>query len=598
MLTTVDFETEAIVYNPVWKPPKPVGVAIRKSDGSSYYWAWGHPSGNNCSYERAKAELEEVWDSPMLFHNAPFDLSVALVHMGMPWPKDPLHVYDTMFDLFLLDPYARSFSLKPSAERYLGMAPEERDAVKEWVLSNVQEATGKTWGAYIARAPGDLVGEYAKGDVVRTFALHEHCHSQVIELGMEAAYQREQRLMPILAEGSRRGIDIDREALQKDSVVYDGALIRSTNAIFKLLGQEFNLDSDQQLVAALEANDAVVEWAYTDKGSKSVSRKTLNLKPEFKELKDLLGYRGMLNTCLGTFIHPWINLSQFDGKLHPEWNSTRGDRSLDKTNGTRTGRLSSSNPNFQNVPNGSDLIVPKGLPPLPQMRGYVLPPDGCVWLKRDFSAQEMRIMAHFAEGNLFDAFNENPDVDPHAMVQQIIKEKLGLDLPRKSVKVTGFGIMYGMGAQAMADSLDVIYAEAVNMKDAYYTALPEIRQLSTATKRRGQAGEAIGTWGNRRYKTEPNEKRDMSYKLLNYLIQGSGADQTKQSIIDWHDAKKPTDVFLATVHDEINIAAPIEDQAAAMFRLRTAMDANRFDVPFRSEGFAGKNWEDIERYEA
>jgi DNA polymerase I-like protein with 3'-5' exonuclease and polymerase domains len=91
----------------------------------------------------------------------------------------------------------------------------------------------------------------------------------------------------------------------------------------------------------------------------------------------------------------------------------------------------------------------------------------------------------------------------------------------------------------------------------------------------------------------------LSYKLLNYLIQGSAADQTKQSIIDWHyDIRKPSDIFLATVHDENNIAAPLEDLAPAMYRLRTAMDMDRFDVPFRSEGFAGPNWQEIQPYES
>jgi len=596
-IVTVDFETKAITHNPVWLPPVPVGVAIH-ADGKSTYHAWGHPTENNCTKEQATQALADVWNRPLLFHNAPFDVSVATQHLGLSWPKDPLLVHDTMYLLFLLDPYAATFSLKPSAQRYLGMEPEERDAVKAWVVSHVPGATGKNWGAFISEAPGNLVGKYAVGDVVRTRALFDHCYQQVVDKGMLPAYQREQKLMPILARASRRGIDINRTRLQEDAEKFEIALARSTNMIYSLLGEEFNLDSDQQLVAALDRKDAVVEWTYTEKGSKSVSRKNLSLKPEFQALRQLLDYRGMLNTCLGTFIKPWIELSAIDGNLHPEWNSTRGDRTKDAPNGTRTGRLSSSNPNFQNVPNASGIDVPTGLPPLPKMREYVLPPEGHIWLKRDFSAQEMRIMAHFAEGKLYEAYRNDPNVDPHEMVKGIIKQQTGLDLPRKHVKITGFGIMYGMGISKLADSLDIPDSQGTITRNAYFAALPEVRQLSTATKQRGQRGEAIRTWGGRCYYTENNPTRDLSYKLLNYLIQGSGADQTKQSIVDWEDSRKETDIFLATVHDEINIAAPIDDQAPAMYRLKKAMDADRFDVPFRSEGFAGKTWEDIVGYEA
>jgi DNA polymerase I len=583
-LATVDFETDAIVHNPVWKAPAPAGVAIYRE---------GHEPVYITERDEMRAALLPIWDGPMLFHNAPFDISVATQHLDLPWPKDPLKIHDTMYLLFLLDPYARTYSLKPSAERYLNLPPDERDAVRDWVLANIPGATAKGWGAHIAKAPISLLAPYAKGDVTRTRQLFNVLHEKVLAAGMEEAYQREQKLMPIMTEASRRGIPLDRERLGNDVDMYEYGLGRSTNQIFKLLGTEFNIDSDRELATALDAAGAVDQWVLTDSGAKSVARKNLVLRPEFQQLKELLDYRGMLNTCLGTFIYPWLNLSEEDGNLHPEWNQTRSDR-----NGTRTGRLSCSNPNFQNVPNASEITVPKGLPPLPQMRKYVLPPPGHVWLKRDFSAQEMRIMAHFAEGSLFDAYQKDPNVDPHAMVQQMIKELLNLDLPRKHVKVTGFGIMYGMGVQKLADSLDIPYEQGYTTKEAYFAALPEVKKLAAAVKSRGSSGEFIKTWGGRRIFKEPHPDRNLSYKLLNLLIQGSAADQTKQSIVDWNDMRNPTDLFMATVHDENNIAAPIEDKAPAMNRLRRSMDADRFSVPFRSEGFAGPNWEDIEEYEA
>jgi DNA polymerase I-like protein with 3'-5' exonuclease and polymerase domains len=230
------------------------------------------------------------------------------------------------------------------------------------------------------------------------------------------------------------------------------------------------------------------------------------------------------------------------------------------------------------------------------MRRYLLPEEGHVWLKRDFSAQEMRIMAHFAEGRLFDAFRLDPTTDPHVAVQRMIKELLGIDMPRKYVKITGFGIMYGRGVPNLSVALGVDQDEGKRVRDAYYAALPEIQQLSYDTRNRGKRGQFIRTWGGRVYYREPDPARDLSYKLLNYLIQGSAADQTKQSMIDWERDRAPGDVLLAAVHDEVNISAPADDVPGAMRRLRLAMNADRFDVPFRSEGYTGPNWGDIEGY--
>jgi DNA polymerase I-like protein with 3'-5' exonuclease and polymerase domains len=271
--------------------------------------------------------------------------------------------------------------------------------------------------------------------------------------------------------------------------------------------------------------------------------------------------------------------------------------------------MSCRGPNLQNPPNDFEgLVVPadieefflkQGLeiPMVPHMRRYLLPEEGHIWIKRDFSAQEMRIMAHFAEGRLYTAFRADPTTDPHVAVQKMIKELLNIDMPRKFVKITGFGIMYGRGVPNLSLALGVDPVEGKRVRDAYYAALPEIQQLSYDTRSRGKRGQFIRTWGGRVYYREPDPARDLSYKLLNYLVQGSAADQTKQSIIDHDTERAPTDVLLAAVHDEINVSAPIDDRAGAMLRLRAAMDKDRFDVPFRSEGFSGPNWGDITEYE-
>ena len=171
MLHAVDFESEAIEDRPKY-PPKPVGLA--HFDGKdAIYLAWGHPTENNCSEEDGRNYMIELLDNPeneYVCHNTAFDFSIfeEVWDLRMPWERS----HDTMLQAFLLDPYGE-LSLKPLAEKYLGMPPAEQDAVEAWLVRHgICRAGSKTWGAYISKAPGRLVGTYAKGDVIRTYHLH------------------------------------------------------------------------------------------------------------------------------------------------------------------------------------------------------------------------------------------------------------------------------------------------------------------------------------------------------------------------------------------------------------------------------------------
>lgn len=600
-LLTLDYETEAIQGNPAWNPPDPVGVSIKWGDAPSEYYAWGHPEGNTCTREDGQRLVRDALvraKGEFLAHNAAFESAINEKFIG--WKnKDPLKIHDTMFLLFLTDPYAQSFALKSSAERVLGIAPDEQTDLRDWILSHVPESKASDWGAYISRAPAGLVGTYARGDTDRTKALYDALYPRILEAGMLEPYRREQKLMPILAESSKRGVRVDTERLGRDIEIYLAAKRKAEEYIFSVLG-EFEISKDAQLAERLDRAGLITDWVLTPTGKRSVARKNLTGRVKDPVLLDYLAYHGVLSTCLGTFAGPWLEQALSEGgRVHPQWNQVRGDRGTGgDIDGARTGRMSCKGPNLQNPPTEFEgLAIPVGLPPMMHMRSYLLPEEGHEWLKRDFSAQEMRIMAHFAEGKLYEAFRKDPRTDPHQTVKELIDAMVGGDMPRKYVKITGFGIMYGRGVPNLSVALGVDETQGKAVRDAYYAALPEIKELSYGIRNRGKRGQFIRTWGGRVYYREPNPDRDLSYKLLNYLIQGSAADQTKQSMIDWNEIREPSDLLLAAVHDEINISAPIGDKASAMVRLRVAMDADRFDVPFRSEGFAGKNWNDIEDYE-
>lgn len=613
---TLDFETEAIVGNPIVHPPRPVGLAVWVPEQEPTYLAWGHPSENNCSWYDAKAYCRRIireTTEPLLFHHAAFDVSVLGDEFLEGKSNFPLHqwerIHDTMYLLFLADPYAATLSLKPSADRYLGMPAVEQNELYEWILKNVPEATPKTCGAYICRAPGNLVARYAIGDVVRTRKLFDLLHTKIVAEGMEEAYDRERRLFPIAVRGTRHGIRINRELLEHHEKVYSICLEESTIRLARAVGvAPETVDETGVLVDALERCGAVTEWTYTKTGKKSRAKD--NIKINDPAIKVLMEYRGGLKTCLQTFMRPWLEKSVSDGRLHPNWNQVKqyreGGKLTDKK-GTQTGRLSSDDPNFQNVPTlftdslGHALATPDGLHQLPLMRQYCLPEIGHIWLKRDFSSQEIRILAHFEDGSLCEAYRANPGLDPHKMAMELIHAMIGVMYARKDIKITGFSIIYGSGVTGLSHQLGQPYEASARIKSAYLAAMPGISELMEDVQGRGKAGQAIRTWGGRLYYTEPPKAdkdtgwvRSFEYKLLNYLIQGSAADQTKEALIDWNGNKREFDIFLATVHDEINISCPVEEKTEGMRILRECMNRDRFDVPFLSEGFEGPNWHEIE----
>ncbi len=207
----VDFETKKIEKRPVY-PPVPVGVSLLEpGERKPRYLAWGHPTGNNCTKEDAQRVLLKVWrdPKPKLFHNGKFDEDVGETHLKLPLlPWDKMH--DSLFSLFLMDPYAHNLGLEPMGAKHLGAKPKGWRVAREWILRNVPEARRKpsTWGAYICMLPGPIAAVYAGDDTTLTKRLHDKFYKQVQANGMQAAYARERRLLPLLLRQERQGIRI------------------------------------------------------------------------------------------------------------------------------------------------------------------------------------------------------------------------------------------------------------------------------------------------------------------------------------------------------------------------------------------------------
>jgi DNA polymerase I len=591
-VVTVDFETEAIGDRPSRYPPRPVGVAIKVNDSPGAYLSFAHGSENNCTEEYARSALAHHFERgvPIVCQNGKFDLEVAEAHWGFKIPDWRL-CHDTQFLLYLYDPHARQLGLKPSAERILNWPPDEQDAVRDWVLSNVHKVKKSEFGAHIHKAPGGLVGSYAIGDVDRTYALFRHLLPYTIKHDMAEAYDLERELMPILLRAEQHGIRVDVELLATDLEVYEAAMERVSNELLKLLGTDsINLDSGAELATGLASAGLAKDFMLTPTGKRSTSQESLAGAVDNPHVLALLKYRGALKTCLTTFMRPWMAMAAGHGRLHTTWHQTRGEQAK---GGTRTGRLSSSHPNFTNVPN--DLArqpPPPGLPPLPLMRKYLLPEEGHVWLKRDYSSQEIRVLAHFEDGELMRRYQTNPNLDPHQFAADLIKQMTGNELQRSDTKRVAFSILYGSGAAALAADLGVDKATAQRFKDVYLAAFPGIRALVRGVKSMGRRGEPVVTVGGRRIFVERDGTgRDYSYKMINHLIQGSSADVTKMGTVNY--ARAGGAQLLALVHDEINVSCPADEVAEQAECLRVCMADVPVDVPLTSDLYIGLNWEGV-----
>jgi DNA polymerase I-like protein with 3'-5' exonuclease and polymerase domains len=307
-----------------------------------------------------------------------------------------------------------------------------------------------------------------------------------------------------------------------------------------------------------------------------------------------------LNKTHGTFLEPYLKHSAADGRIHTHFNQMRNE-----DGGTVTGRLSAANPNLQQVPARHEVIGPL-------VRGLFLPEEGQLWAANDFSSQEPRLLVHYATlldlpgaEKMAQAYRDDPNTDFHQMVADMAGIK------RKAAKTIGLGLMYGMGKQKLANSLELPLDEASELIATFHQKVPFLRGTVDAVMKRIEhpaSGGAIRTLLGRKCRFplwEPVEwgvnkalpyeqaiieygrriKRAGTYKGLNRLIQGSAADQTKAGMVAL--SKAGFDIRLQ-VHDEIALSVRNRDEAVEASRIMA--NAVTLEVPSRVDVEVGPSW--------
>ncbi len=598
----LDFETEGIQARPKY-PPRPVGLAIYdpESEFPNGYHAFDHWQNNNTTKENVHEILSKIYmgKRAICFHNAMFDLDVIAVHFGLPIP-DCTRIHDTLILAFLHNPHVRSLSLKDLVVTWALANPDERDELKEWIVTHIPEAKKKksTWGAYISKGPVELVGRYAAADVTLTSLLYEYLIDKVVPSQSEA-YLREIELIPVLLENSTLGVRVDVPGLTVAKLQAELDIDLSTKWLQALLkSPDLNVDSDQQLVECIYQSDFWDKnktWPKTDKGQLQATKDAFEEMLTHDYLKDVLRYRANLSTCLSTFILPWLQSGRETGKVYTNWNSVRGERG-----GTRTGRLSST-PNFQNAPVRYPKVnLPPELPvsPLPLIRSFILPDEGHVLIACDFNAQELRIFAHFEGGNLMKQYQQDARADLHTYAAKMMTEASGREVSRTYSKGVSFAILYGAGPKKISEMLGIDYNLARTLMDAYTTAVaPGLKDMQATMRTRYKSQLPIKTIGGRLVMMEPakiinGKLREFDYKGVNLLIQGSAADQAKQAMLDYQKLRNGSRLLLS-VHDELVISAPIDHIEREANCLMNAMcNAVAMDVPMVSDYKVGNTYQE------
>lgn len=600
-----DFETHAIKPRPEY-PPKPVGLSLDVPGGKPVYYAWGHPRNNNATMKQARDHVLGLYREGWVgcWHHAGFDLDVAEVHMDLPWPAEH---HDTLILAFQDDPRRRSFSLKPLAQAELGEPPTERDVLKDWIIANVPEARKKPkeWGAYIAMSPGDLCGRYANGDTKRGKGLYHVYKKRILGDPLQRqAYERERRCTRVLVRMERRGVPVGTEALATDIPKYRRALKKIESALMDRLKvaksrrEDFKW-SGEGFADQLERSRVIKEWILTDKGNRSTSIDSLREVNVDPKLCNELETRAQIATCLGTFMENWYEQGEkYNGRFYARFNQVRqdyhdGGGGGGRIIGTSTGRLSMS-PNLQNAVRGDKD------PRVPVVRRYIVPgtilnkkkyPVGKICIvKRDYSQQELRILAHHENGPFLAKYRANPKIDAHNAVSELIYELTRIVVERRQTKDLNFGLIYGMGLPKLTLKLGTDAHTAKTLYRAHMKALPGVDALKKSLKTAAHTDQPVYTWGGRKYFCEPKKvikgrTMDFWYKLLNLIVQGGAADCTKQAMVNYYEAGYDDEwPLILQVHDELLALALMRQHLRAHAALNEAMLDVAFNVPMLSDG--------------
>ena len=435
--------------------------------------------------------------------------------------------------------------------------------------------------------PPSQVYEYACEDADITLRLKNKLEPELKKYECEKLfYEIEMPLMPVLAEMEMNGVCLDTDSLKETSNVLTGRMNELEARIYELAGQPFNIASPKQVGEILFDKLKIIEKAKKTKTGQYVTSEDVlqQLRNKHEIVADILEHRG-LKKLIGTYIEALPKLiNPHTGHIHTSFNQTI----------TATGRLSSSDPNLQNIPiRGEDGK---------EIRKAFIPEPGCLFFSADYSQIELRVMAHLShDPQMIEVFQEGKDLHA-ATAANIYKkpiEEVTRDERTKS-KRANFGIIYGITVFGLAERLDIPREEAKMLIDGYFATFPLVHDYMEKSKEIArQKGYVTTLFGRRRYLPDINSHNATvrgfaERNAINAPIQGTAADIIKVAMIRIFQRFKAENVrskMILQVHDELNFSVyPEEKEKVEKIVIEEMQNAIALNVPLIADCGFGNNW--------
>ena len=431
------------------------------------------------------------------------------------------------------------------------------------------------------------VYEYAAEDADVTLKLKKVLEPKLKEVGAEQLFHDiEMPLVRVLGEMERNGVRIDTQALAETSQAFTQRLNDIEERIYELAGEKFNIASPKQVGEILFNKLHIIEKPKKTKTGQFVTSEEVlqTLKGKHEIVEKILAHRA-LKKLLGTYIDTLPTLvNPKTGHIHTSFNQTV----------TATGRLSSSDPNLQNIPvRGEDGK---------EIRKAFIPEDGCLFYSADYSQIELRVMAHLSgDENMIEAFKEGYDIHAATAAKIYGKDidKVTRD-ERNKAKRANFGIIYGITVFGLAERLEIERAEARQLIDGYFDTFPKVREYMEQAKQTAREKGYVETFFHRRrYLPDINSQNATvrgfaERNAINAPIQGSAADIIKVAMTRIYDRFKKENIkskMILQVHDELNFSVlPEEKEKVAEIVIHEMQTAYQLAVPLIADAGWGSNW--------
>lgn len=551
-----------------------VGISLAVSTEKAYYIPVGHSSGSNYPLESALSLLKPILESESIGkigQNLKFDYQVfqnySITLRAI--------TFDTMIAAYLVDPTARNFGMDDLAQRILDI---ETIHIEDLI------GKGKNQKSF-AEVSIDQATAYAGEDAIVPLMLKEKLEPLLVERQMQGLFAAvEMPLVTVLARMEYAGIKLDVDHLKKLSVEYADVVALAQKDVFDLAGEEFNLNSTRQLGKILFEKLELPSGKKTKTGYSTNVDVLTELAKEYDIARKILVYREK-QKLLSTYIDALpLKISSKTERLHASFNQTV----------TATGRLSSSDPNLQNIP----VRTEDGR----KIREAFVAREGCEIIAADYSQIELRLLAHFSQDEvLVEAFNNGDDIHRQTAAKIYGVPSAGVtDDMRRAAKTINFGLMYGMGPFKLAGELGVSFSEAKQFITSYFEQFPTVKTfMEQSVENAREHGYTETLFGRKRFLPELNARNRMVREnaeriAVNTPVQGTAADIVKVAMISLGNRIEKENLpltMMIQVHDELLFEVE-HDRAEEMKKLvqESMEEACKLLVPLRVDAQVASNW--------